>query len=188
MRKNATTDSVPRGATSLSHKRRSRRWSGRGEESARPPRIVSRAPRAFKMAGAISKQGGQGSNLFPRRNRAFHLGDPSSPTVRAGGPVEHGGTTVVGTRHPGCRAHSPPASGSTSGARLGPARVGEYDGRWSVCLHRCSACVLSTAVHSGSLGERTHARARARCIIIASRNCCDTATCLCAILSCNNAV
>lgn len=83
---------------------------------------------------------------------SFHAGVERSPAER---PTDPGGEREDDRRDavpvvPRVR----PASGS------GPRRVR----RKMECVYNsvtASACVLSTAVHSGSFGERTYARARA---------------------------
>lgn len=130
---------------------------------ARDPRSVTRRVRSKWRARLVNKVG-KISNLFPRRTRTFAYG----AIERSCGPVERG--TIVGTRP------RVPCVHVAIGNGFDESRVQR---KMEVCLQQCAACVLSTTVHSGSFDEL---RARARCIIIASRNRCDIATCLCAIL------
>jgi len=120
----------------------------RNSQGARDSQECHALRAAFKMAGAISKQGGQGSNLFPRRNRAFTcevLARPSARTVRS----SEGRSSRCG---PGCRAFAPRVEASSKSR--------ECHGIWSVFTTIFCLCIE----HDSSLGviQRANSRARAR--------------------------
>lgn len=139
---------------------------------------VCHAPRAFKMAGVISKQGGQSSNLFPRQNRTesdICLRN-ARPFKYSDSPVER--RTIIKTRLRAARFYRE----WKRTRRLDESRV-----------RRKMECVYINVVsmywaRRFTRGHSASELARARCVIIASRNCCDIVTCLCAILSYCNVV
>jgi len=130
------------------------------------------APRAFKMAGAIGKQGGRGSNLFRTPESGVYL-QSACPAVVL---LSSGGTIVSG-RGSGCRAFVLQAEVCSTSRECD--EDGVFTSMFCICIE-----------HDSSLGviRRARLRARARRIIIASRNCCDIATCLCVILQYYNAI